>query len=377
MAIKPVHVSYRVLVSLLLAAIPLAAVSAYFALGIGRAQLRDAFADQLGDVAERTAASVDSYVFRAMLDVSLLAKVPLVREAARDALERPYDVEWMMQVDELWQSGVIPPPAIASFFESQASVFFRELSNNDPIYREIILTDRHGRLVAASGATSDYVQSDEAWWTDAYGDGVTGAVHVSDVAWDESAGAFALGIAVPVLSPAGDSVAGVLLVLLDSREMFAAIRGTGSLEAELIRTDGSVVFGQTRTGAPIERFFGEALLRERLATVESATEPYRLSFTASGPEGGQRLVAVAPCQIGTSYASLPWLVAVSRSEAQLFAPVAAQWRNLIYALATTGLVVLGLALWFSFRLAVPREVGETEMHLVDHAKTPHLDDDET
>ncbi len=93
--LRPLHVSYRVLVALLLAAIPLVAVSAYVALGVGRVQLRDAFADQLGDVAERTAASVDSYVFRAILDVSLLAKVPTILEAAQEGSARPVDVESM------------------------------------------------------------------------------------------------------------------------------------------------------------------------------------------------------------------------------------------------------------------------------------------
>lgn len=371
---RPLRLTYRVFLSLLLAAIPLFAASAYLALGVGQAQLRDGFGDQLGEVAERTAATIDSYVFRASLDVGILAKVPVLENAARDASATAYDVEVARQIDRLWQSGVVPPPALGSFFDSPASRFLRDVAN-DPIYREIMLTDRHGRLVAASGATSDYVQSDETWWVNAFGDGVGGRVEVSDVEWDESAGVFAVSIAVPVLNPERDAVVGILRVLSDSREMFATIRGPGNIDAQLIRRDGSVVFGE---GAPTpsERFFAEPLLREQLANADPAAEPFRLWFTAAGSDGASRLVAVAACQVGTSYSNLQWLVAISERESQLFAPVASQARNLLYALATTAIVVLGLALWFSLRLTIPAETEEMAMHLVEHSQVPHLDDED-
>lgn len=371
---RPPHISYRLFVSLLLAAIPLFAASAYLALGIGRAQLRDGFGDQLAEVAERTAATIDSYVFRASLGVGILAKVPVLENAAREGSATAYDAEVARQIDGLWQSGVVPPPALGSFFDSPASRFLRDLAN-DPIYREIMLTDRYGRLVAASGSTSDYVQSDETWWVNAFGDGAGGRVEVSDVEWDESAGVFAVSIAVPVLNPERNAVVGILRVLSDSREMFAAIRGPGNIDAQLIRRDGSVVFGE---GAPTpnERFFAEQLLRERLANADATAEPFRLWFSAAGSDGAARLVAVAACQLGASYSNLQWLVAISERESQLFAPVAAQGRNLLYALATTALVVLGLALWFSFRLTIPTEAEEMAMHLVEHPKAPRVDDED-
>ena len=69
---------------------------------------------------------------------------------------------------------------------------------HDRIYREMILTDRQGRLIAASNPTTDYFQGDEDWWLAAFDDGRRGRVSIGDVRWDPSARAYAIEISAPV-----------------------------------------------------------------------------------------------------------------------------------------------------------------------------------
>jgi methyl-accepting chemotaxis protein len=75
---------------------------------------------------------------------------------------------------------------------------------------EVFATDRYGATVASTGRLSDYYQADETWWQQAWNNGA-GAVYISDIEFDDSAGVNALLIAVPVYSnDATQEVIGVL-----------------------------------------------------------------------------------------------------------------------------------------------------------------------
>ena len=180
------HINLRVFIVLVLVSLPLYALAAVMVLGTGQAQLRDAFGLQLTDSAQQAAATVDSYVFRRVIDVSILARVPDVQAAAAAGSRTPLDVAKARETDTLWVSQPGATAARLGVLETTASQYLRDIVNNDQVYREIIVTDREGRIVAASSATSDYIQSDEAWWKEAFNDGARGLVSVSDVLWDES-----------------------------------------------------------------------------------------------------------------------------------------------------------------------------------------------
>jgi ABC-type oligopeptide transport system substrate-binding subunit len=49
-------------------------------------------------------------------------------------------------------------------FGTRASSFLAEVSRDDAVYRELFVTDRFGRVVAASRKTSNYFQADEDWY---------------------------------------------------------------------------------------------------------------------------------------------------------------------------------------------------------------------
>jgi hypothetical protein len=367
-------INTRVLTAVLLVAIPVLLVGAGIVLSIGQVRLHDTAATRLAQNAEYTAATVDAYVFRRILDAAVLGRVPDVRRAAAAGSQAPYDQTAVREMDRQWQADRAEAAARSGLLQSPASQFLADIVGHDSIYREILVTDRHGRLVAASNVTSDYFQGDEDWWTASF-DGGRGRVVVSDVRRDQSAGVYAFDIAVPVPAPAGDELAGVMKIVADSREMLVGIAGldlgkTG--EAMLVRPDGSIVFSR-RSYDPKDRFFAAELLRQHLDEREQKKqEPGSLTFAAGTEAGPTRLVAVAPGQLARSYPSLNWLVALSVERDEITAPFRSLGWYLVIVFALTAIAVLAIALWLSLRLAAPVLDPAVDMHLVEHAS--HLED---
>jgi hypothetical protein len=278
-------------------------------------------------------------------------------------------------LDEAWASNPSAAAAKLGLLDNPASRFLRDIVENDRVYREIVVTDREGRLVAASNPTSDYFQGDEAWWKEAVDDGVRGRAVVSDVQWDESTRTHALGIAVPIAERPGERFVGILKVVADVRELLAVAAGVktgGSGEATLIRADGTLVFDQKAGGNRIP-FFAADLLRERLANYQPGDPQFRVDFTASDKSGRSFLVGVAPSQLVSSYPHLTWLVAVTQAEGDLIAPVRAQLWRLFAAFGVVAGVVLAVAIWFSVRLAAPPIAPD--MHITEHPEVPRIEED--
>lgn len=362
----------RVLTVFLLVGLPILALGVGIVLAIGQVRLRDTFGQHLEQVARQTAAAVDAYVYRRILDVSLLARTPEVRREAAAGSVRPLQMAVVEQIDRAWRAAEGPPPEQAALLDNAAARYLADITSHDLIYREILLTDRYGRLVAASGPTTDYYQADEDWWQAAYDDGRRGRVSVTDVRWDESARVFAVEIAVPVQEPGGEGLAGVLKVVSDSREMLAIVGGlqlgaTG--EAMLLRDNGSIVFSRQPV-EPNARFFATEPFLERVELMRAGDPDAGAYFRATTRGASARLVGVAASQLVRSFPNLTWYVAVTQAEDELLAPVRALGWYLLLALGLTAIAVLAFALWFSMRLAAPPV--DVDMHLVEHPPVLHV-----
>jgi hypothetical protein len=350
------------------------AVASAFVLGIGQGQLRTAYGEHLGQVADEAAAAIDAYVFRQIIDASILARVPDIRQEAATGSQKPFDPQAVRQIDREWQQARTAPPSVRALLDTRASVFLADVSQHQAIYRELLLTDRQGRLIATSGTASNYYQADEDWWRDAFDDGVRGRLAVTDVRWDESARVYALEIVVPVEDPSGGSLAGILKIVADVRELGTVLGGVrlgNTGDASLLREDGSFVFS-FRTLDPKARFFATDLLRERLRAVRQGEPQGHVSFSATAADGTSRVVGVALSQLRASYPQLAWAVAVSQDDSELFVPIRAQLISLMLVLALTAVAVLLLALWLSTRLAALPP--DTDLHLVTHQRVHRIEE---
>jgi len=368
------HLNQRVLTVFLLVSLPALIVGTVLVLRVGQNRLTDSYGRHLQDVAQQAAAGVGAYGDRRILDVSLLARTPDLRREATTGSTRPFDRAAADAVDRDWQQSHQQPAAVAQALKNAASQYLSDIVAHDRIYRAMILTDRQGRLIAASNPTTDYFQGDEDWWIAAFDDGRRGRVSIGDVRWDPSARAYAIEISAPVSAVDDESVAGVLKVVSDSREMLALV---GNLQlgqtggAWLLRRNGTIVFSRYTTD-PKARFFASDALKARMDALWATGPIGAAHFAAQTPDGAKHVVGVAASQLGASYPALPWVIAVSQAESELVAPLSMLGWYLLMLVALTALIVVGLALWFSIRLGA--DAVDIDMHLVRHPAVSHVGD---
>lgn len=386
MAIRLPRVNLHVLTVFLIVGLPLFAIAAFMVVGSGQAQLRQSQGQRLAQVAEHAAAGLDAYIYRRIIDASLIARVPDVRAAVAAGNAVPFNRAAAARLTPGWLTmpsvertaaaprGPAQPPVV-----NPAARFFYEVAAADPLFKEIIATDASGRVVATHTSLGRYFVGDAAWWQEARGhDGQIGRTTVSDIVWDARSRAHVLEIAVPIVAQPEAGVAGVLRAVIDAREMLALVadiqQGTTG-NAFLLREDGTVLFSRW-PGGTTGPFFAADLLREKLQGLRDTGQPMRLYLSARDPDGASQVIGVARSQLGLTYPHLSWLVGVSEADAELMAPIRSTGRNLLLVLALTAVAVLGFTLWDSRRLAVSPEVMQTDLHLVDHPKVHWIEEGE-
>jgi hypothetical protein len=125
---------------------------------------------------------------------------------------------------------------------------------------------------------------------------------------------------------------------------------------------------------PSTRFFGADRMKERLDLSEGSG-PSRLFFTADAADGVHQIVGVGTSQLSSTYPHLPWVVVAWQPESELLAPVQSLYRSLLLALAFTAICVIGLAFWFSLKLA--KSSMGIDMALVPHPPIQRVAEEES
>ena len=77
--------------------------------------------------------------------------------------------------------------------ENSVSQLLRNYNRVAIAFREILVTDVYGRLVAASNKISDYFQADERWWLYTYLED-SGSRYISDFHFDESVDVYGIEV---------------------------------------------------------------------------------------------------------------------------------------------------------------------------------------
>ena len=115
-------------------------------------------------------------------------------------------------LDQQWRAevGSSNTPTITPVLEGEVAAHLREIvERSGHAVTEIILMDAQGLNVAVSAVTSDMWQGDEAKHQETYGVGA-GAVHISDVEFDESTQTYQGQISVAISDPATGDVVGAI-----------------------------------------------------------------------------------------------------------------------------------------------------------------------
>lgn len=291
-----------------------------------------------------------------VVEIENLAALPTLQDAVRRANDQPpreATFEQEIQALEARWPELAPEESriLKAILENPAALLMRDLNRVATRFREILLTDRYGRLVAATGKPTDYFQADEEWWRIAFLEG-QGQRYLSDIHYDDSAGVYSLDIALPLRAEPGGEVIGIVKAIVDSH-------------AELRLVD-NLQFGETATAI---------ILREdgTLATSPGSSDVYPFAdeiraATARGerwlevPRERPRLFLGLPSRkVSDVLPELPWTVVIEAERAEVFHPFENLRSSFAYVVGLgLGLVVL-LALIFSWILFKP--IIEVDPHL--------------
>ncbi|MDR7125561.1 hypothetical protein [Pseudotabrizicola sp. 4114] len=125
------------------------------------------------------------------------------------------------RLDQAWKAelGKSVQPTINSVLSSAPSDFLRaQVEASAGQMTEVFVMDALGLNVTASAATSDYWQGDEAKFSETYPKGA-GAIHISDIEFDESAQIYQIQVSFSLADPADGTVIGAVTVGLNAEQL--------------------------------------------------------------------------------------------------------------------------------------------------------------
>lgn len=213
---------------------------------------------------------------------------------------------------------------------------FRELA---PHNAEVIVADAFGGLVAATERTSDYDQSDEAWWQAAR----AGELYLGQPELDES-GVFGMALAAPVVNPSNGSVIGVVRTLYRFDAVAALV-----LSTELGETGGASLL------LPGDRWLDDTGQITAIDEVsrQSLVAARNAGFVIGELAGQKRLLSVAPVGSTPEVASLGWQYLAYQDEGEAMAPIEAAQNTGILVTLVAMIGVGSVAAILARRISAP------------------------
>ena len=283
--------------------------------------------------------------------LTLLSRLPLMVEFIRkqsDTAGRPTPGAIVPSplpsdtaLDTAWKDLKPTDEPLRGILENPLSERLRVLTSLESRRRDLLATDVHGRLIAASSKTGDYFQADEEWWQVAYDQG-RGRIYMSSVTTNPATGTPCVEFVVPVYDDrgAGHRLVGILKDKVDVEwvgeplhEVVARFNGAGQLldmssprPAGTARTIYPIVPDTTNVRA--EQFFLKHRDDAHLALLHLFTNELVLG---ASPVPLEEKLSVRFSNIVTPH----WLVVVSKPSEQAMTPV--------YKLAVT-VALIGAAL---------------------------------
>ncbi|OGW33501.1 MAG: hypothetical protein A2X58_07745 [Nitrospirae bacterium GWC2_56_14] len=122
---------------------------------------------------------------------------PVIVKAVRAENAKGKTLAQVKDMDKKW----LATPGVADYMKAlmtnECGARLKGIKKSAPYYEEIFVMDNQGANVCMSDKTSDYWQGDEDKFIESYKGGA-GAVHISDVKFDESSQSYVVQVSVPV-----------------------------------------------------------------------------------------------------------------------------------------------------------------------------------
>jgi len=334
----------RLLVALILILVPLTVLGFYVALQ-GDSHIRQASGENFRSLTLTAAESTSEFIAARVREVSVIANSPAPVQAVTSA-NRPYEhlseealrarIDTIEKTWETSQTDGLSEQILTSDVARQ----LRRVRELNPTLLKITVGDVTGATVAATDRPAHYFQTDRESWQALSSQG-RGAIHVSDLRYDDQTHLYYVSIAYPILQEGTGRFIGAVTAMADVSPLFAQLNRhrigrTGRLF--LVRDDGTVIEAPGVT--PSARIKSEeyAAIRDALGSVGGRADGY-IFTTLSNRKS--YLIGFADTGLKEAYPSLPWVVLASQETTEVTEPVGPM---IVFALLVMILALLILSL---------------------------------
>lgn len=313
----------------------------------------------LGDTAETAFSMVNSYIQDQIIAVAGLTEIPSLRdEVARGNQDLKKNLDEVRksipQMNAAWPKLNREAPMVKAILDNAGSKFLRRYTQVNKNYREIIITDFLGRLVATSARNVGYYRALDDWWKETYGDGQRGAVYIGDVHYDAGTHSYLMDLAQPFVEP-DSGVIGVIKVVIDTQginSLLGSIQAGSGASVSLIHAKGDVI------SAP-----GYSVLQQTTfpATLEilNAREKNKRFFLSDDVSG--TLFGLTQRSFPQLYPHLNWIVFSTAKAKDMLGPLPELRLYLVALLG--GIFVAVLIATIMLSRVESKPVIEEDMHL--------------
>ena len=346
----------------ILAAIPIA-VGFFLIQSSARARLVDSIGYDFYRLASYAASSVDDAVLREVLHLSTLSRSPdLIRAAAGAPSSAGLDMEKIQKLERDWSEYPTDHARVKTLLSSEASRHLAAVVSDAPIYHELMLVGASGIVTAASQKPVRFFFGDRPWFQEAItGESGEGALAISDVRRFKEQDTDALTLAWPVKNQSSE-VVGVLRAVVDARVLFQPINGLRFGQrghAMLVQGEGEVLAGAVEDCIVNRRYHAQEDVRRAIRE----KRPFFIAgLTARGDTENAELVGYARPQVASSHKTLDWTIVVEQPLTEAYGAISPVLRDILLYFVLMGLLVIGLALYYSFTLERPVTDIEMDLH---------------
>jgi len=314
----------KLLVGLILILVPLTVFGFYVALQ-GDTHIRQANGENFRALTLATAESTSEFIAVCVREVSVIANTPGPVEAVTLA-DRQYDrlseeaiSSKIDGLDQSWDSSQTDALS-AKILTSDLARQLRRTRELNPTLLKITVADVNGATVAATDRPSHYVQTDRAAWQALSSQGM-GAIHVSDLRYDDQTHVYYLSIAYPILQEGTGRFIGAVTVMADVSPLFAQFNRrqmgrTGRLT--LVGEDGTVIEAAGVTPSMKMKSEEFAAIRDALGSLRGRQAGYIFATLSNGES---YLIGFADTGLKDAYPNLPWIVLASQEAREVTGPV--------------------------------------------------------
>jgi hypothetical protein len=311
------------------------------------------------DTAETAFSLVNTYLQNQIITTAGMTESPLLRATVGagnlDLKKNLEDVRRAIpKMEAAWPGLSREAPQVKAILDNPASQFLRRYTAVNQYYREILITDFFGRLVAATAKSPSYYYAHADWWKETYGDGRRGSVYIGDVYYDATARTYFMEIAQPFVDQDA-GVIGVIKVVLDLQGIHALVGSiqTGSgRSVVLIHAKGDVI------SAPGYSSLQQATYPATLDILTAREKEKKYFISTALPESIYGLTTRSFPQL---YPHLNWIVVTTARVDEIMGPLRQLRTYFIFLLLGVFLLVLIATLLLS--QVKSRPVLEEDPHL--------------